>query len=167
MFFHLLIPGKVARSRSREYLGHSPLKLCGNVVRIVALVHINILLLSRLGPHSPFVGICCMVHYNIQTQTDASFAKLCCQQLQIFVGTDLRINAGEIFHCIAAVVVRMGHFQEGHQMKIGDLLFGKVIQMTDQSFQSACKQLGVHRHTQHLSVTVPLGISQSLGIQFL
>ena len=129
MSVHLFTPCKVARRSFREHLWHRLLKLIRNLACLITLIAIHIFLFASLGSHRPLMRICCMIHNNIQTQTDSAFSQLFCQLFQLFVCSNFRIYLFKILYRIATVIIWMRHFQKRHQMKIGDLLLRQIIQM--------------------------------------
>ena len=126
MSVHLFTPCKVARRSFREHLRHRLLKLIRNLACLITLIAIHIFLFASLGSHC---RICCMIHNNIQTQTDSAFSQLFCQLFQLFICSNFRIYLFKILYRIATVIIWMRHFQKRHQMKIGDLLLRQIIQM--------------------------------------
>ena len=126
---HLFTPCKISRSGFRKHLRHSLFKLIRNFSRLIALIAIHIFLFASLGSHRPLMRICCMIHNNIQTQTDSAFSQLFCQLFQLFVCSNFRIYLFKILYRIATVIIWMRHLQKRHQMKIGDLLLRQIIQM--------------------------------------
>ena len=81
-----------------------------------------------------------VIHHKIQTQADACLPQFTGQVFQIFVGAKGRVYGVKILHCIAAIVVGMGHLQQGHQVQIGQLLLFEVGQLLCQLFQVPGKE---------------------------
>ena len=89
---------------------------------------------ARLCCHRPAVGAGGVVHDKIQTQADARLAQFTGQVFQILVGAESRVYGVEVLHRIAAIVVGVGHLQQGHQVQIGQLLLLEVGQLLCQFF---------------------------------
>ena len=84
---------------------------------------------------------------------------------QILVGAKGRVYGVEILHRIAAVVVRVGHLQQGHQVQIGQLLLLEVGQLLCQLFQVSGKEVGVHGHAEHIAPLVPVRVGRACLVQ--
>ena len=131
---HLLAPCKVAGGRVREHLRYGLFVLVGNGAVIVAVIIRLIGCISGFCRHGPTVGAGSVVHDEIQTQADVGFAQFAGQILQILICAEGRVYRVEILHGIAAVIVGVGHLQQGHQVQIGQLLLLEVGQLLYQLF---------------------------------
>ena len=120
---------------------------------------------ARLCRHRPAVGAGGVVHDKIQTQADACLPQLPGQVFKVFVGAESRVYGIEVLHRIAAVVVGMGHLQQGHQVQIGQLLLLQVGQFLCQFFQISGKEVGVHGHAEHIATLVPLRVGRACLVQ--
>ena len=162
---HLLIPCEVARRGVGEHLRHGALVLVGNGAVLKAVVIRLIGAVPRLGPHGPFVGVGSVVHHHIQTQADARFAQLCRQRGQVLIGAEGRVHLLKTFHRVAAVIVGMGHFQQRHQVQIGQLLFLQIGQFSGKGLQVPREQVGIHGHAEHIAPAIPVRVRLAGGIQ--
>ena len=136
---HLLAPCKVAGCGVGEHLRHGLLVLVGDgtvLVEVVIGLKPRVVCLCR---HCPAVGAGGVVHDKIQTQADAGFPQFPGQVFQIRIGAKGRVYGIEILHRIAAIVVGVGHLQQGHQVQIGQLLLLEVGQLLCQLFQISGK----------------------------
>ena len=158
---HLLAPCKVAGGRVGEHLRYGLFVLVGNGAVIVAVIIRLIGCISGFCRHGPTVGAGSVVHDEIQTQADACFAQFAGQILQILICAEGRVYRVEILHRIAAVVVGVGHLQQGHQVQVGQLLLLEVGQLLCQFFQVSGKEVGVHGHAEHIAAFVPLRVGSS------
>ena len=131
---HLLTPGKVAGRGVGEHLRNGLLVLVGDGAVVIEVVIGLKPRVSCLCRHGPAVGAGGVVHDKIQTQADAGFPQFTGQVFQILVGAKGRVYGIEILHRIAAIVVGVGHLQQGHQVQIGQLLLLEVGQLLYQLF---------------------------------
>ena len=162
---HFLTPGKVAGGGVGEHLRHRLLVLVGDGAVLVEVVIRLKPRVARLCRHGPAVGAGGVVHDKIQAQADAGFPQLPCQVFQIFVGAKGRVYGIKILHRIAAIVVGVGHLQQGHQVQIGQLLLLQVGQLLCQFFQISGKEVGVHGHAEHIAPLVPLRVGRACLVQ--
>ena len=131
---HLLTPCKVAGRSVGEHLRHRLLVLVGDGAVVIEMVIRLKPRVARLCRHRPAVGAGGVIHDKIQTQADAGFPQLPGQVFKVFVGAKCRVYGIEILHRIAAIVVGVGHLQQGHQVQIGQLLLLEVGQLLCQFF---------------------------------
>ena len=162
---HLLAPGKVARGGVGEDLGHRLLILVGHGAVVKAVVEVLVIGVPGHGPAGPFVAGSGVVHHEVQAQADARRPQLLGQGGQVGVGAKGGIHLVEVLHRIAAVVVGMGHLQQGHQVQVGQLLLFQIGQLLRQLLQVPGKEVGVHGHAEHVAPAVPAGVGFPGGVQ--
>ena len=163
---HVFHIGKVPGCGSGEHFGHGFFKFGRDVIRIKTHIPVHIFPFPSPGTTGPFMGIGRVVHHEIQAQTNAPLTQFRCEFLQFFIGPNPRVHLAEIFYCITAIVFPFRHFQKGHQVQIGQLLFRQVIQLFHHTAQAAVKQVTVHGHTQHAPIQVPTRVLFPFQIQF-
>ena len=162
---HLLAPCKVAGRSVGEHLRNGLLILVGDGAVVIEMIIRLKPRVARLCRHGPAVGAGGVVHDKIQTQADAGFPQFTGQVFQILVRAKGRVYGVKILHRIAAVVVGVGHLQQGHQVQIGQLLLLEVGQLLCQFFQISGKEVGVHSHAEHIAPLVPLRVGRSCLVQ--
>ena len=162
---HLLAPAEVAGCGVGEHLRHRLLVLVGDGAVLVEVVIGLKPRVSCLCRHGPAVGAGGVVHDKIQTQADAGFPQFPGQVFQILVGAKGRVYGVKILHRIAAIVVGVGHLQQGHQVQIGQLLLFEVGQLLGQLFQVPGKEVGVHGHAEHIATLIPVRVGRTCLVQ--
>ena len=162
---HVLVPGEVARRGRREHLRHGLLVAVGNGPVGIAEVVCLRLRIPRLGPHGPFMRVRRVVHHEVKAQADTGSAQRPRQRDQILIRAQRGIDRIKVLHSVAAIVLRMRHFQQRHQVQIGDAQLPEVGQPLHHAAQIAGEQLGVHRHAQHIRAAIPERIGLARPVQ--
>ena len=91
------------------------------------------------------VGIRRVVDDKVQAQAHTPAAHGGGETAEVLIGTQRRVHLIEIFHSVAAVVVRMGHFEKGHQVEVGDPLLREVVQPLLQPRQVPGEEVDVYK----------------------
>ena len=162
---HFFVPGKITRRGIGKHLRHRLLIQIGDgsvrVAAVVVLVH----RVTGLGAESPRVGVSGVVHHKIQAEADACHAQLLRQGGEVGVRAQGRVHGVEILHRVSPVVVGVRHFEQRHQVQVGDPLLLQISQLLYQLFEVAGKQVGVHGHALHRTAAVPVRIFLSIRVQ--
>ena len=164
---HLLVPGEVAGRGGREDFRHHGVILVGDGAVVVAVVVVLIFRIARLSSFGPAMAGCGVVHHEVEAQADACRTQFLGERGEVFVGAERRVDGVEILHCVTAVILRMRHFQQWHQVQIGEFLFLQVRHFVGEFLQIPGEQIGVHGHTEHVAALVPFRIGEALGVETL
>ena len=165
VFPHLLLIDKAARGGLREHVGDGLFHLPGDIRCVEADVAVNIFLFPGLGPHGPPVGIGGVVDNKVQAQAHPLAAHGGGQPAQILVCAQGGVHLVEVLHGVAAVVIRVGHLQQGHQVNICDALLLEVAQLFLHAPEAPGEQSRIHGDPQHPSRPEPLRVSLPLLVQ--
>ena len=162
---HLLHVNEAARRGLREYVGDGLFHLPGDIRAVEANVTVDVLPLARLGPHRPFVGVGGVVDDKIQAQAHPPPAHGCCQGTQVLIRPQRGVHLVKVLHGVAAIVVRVRHFQQGHQVHIGNPLLLEVTQPLLHPLEVSGEQPRIHSHPQHFARPEPVRLRLPLFIQ--
>ncbi len=165
VFLHLRLPDEAAGGGFREDIGDGLFHLLGDIRGVKADIPVDVFLLPGLGPHGPFMGIRRVVDDKIQAEAHPPAAHGGGEALQILVAPQGGVHLAEVLHRVPPVVFRVGHFQKGHQVQVGDALLGKVVQLLFQPRQVAGEEIHIHGHPQHIPPAKPLGILLPAAVQ--
>ena len=114
---HLLVPKEVAGRGGREDFRHHGVILVGDGAVVVAVVVVLIFRIARLSSFGPAMTGCGVVHHEVEAQADACRTQFLGERGEVFVGAERRVDGVEILHCVTAVILRMRHFQQWHQVQ--------------------------------------------------
>ena len=164
---HLVAPAEVAGRGVREDLRGGPLVFVGDRAIVVAEVVVLVFGVSGLGLHGPFVGGGGVVHHEVEAQADAGLAQFLGQGGQVGVGAERGVHGVEVLDRVAAVVLRVRHLEQRHQVQVGQVLLLQVGDAVGELAQAAGEQVGVHGHAEHRAALVPVGVGLALLVELL
>ena len=109
----------------------------------------------------------CVVKNEVEAETDPGLAQIRGQFLELWHRAQAWIDGTVIADGVAAVTFALRHFEQRHQMQVGQSQFLKVGDPGAQPVQIARQQIDVADRRQHPLGSEPLRILKALPIQCL
>ena len=115
----------------------------------------------------PAVLVRGVVEDEIQHQADARGAQLVAKLAQVVHRAEARFHGAVVAHGIAAVVVALRSFEQGHQVEIGEAKFLEVRNLGAEPVEVAREQIDIIHAAQHGLRLEPGGVRLALSVQLL
>ncbi len=159
--------GEIPRCRLGEHLRHGALKLRRQAVIVVEEIPVLVFSFSCPRTPCPLVLLGCVIHNEVQADTDSPAVAVLCQLRQILHRPQTRQYLSKIRNRVAAVAPALRRVQKGHEMQIIDAALLQIIQVTAHSLEISRKILGIEHHSDKVILHIPGGLCLALAVRGL
>ena len=149
-------PCEIPRSRRGEHLRHC-LFIHRRFLPIVeekVAAHVLSIPLARL--FRPLMILRSVVHDKVHADIDTLLMAGSCQAVEIFHGSQFRLDSAEIRNRIASVRAPLGCVEKRHQVNIVHIARFDVVQFCLHTLHIAGKIVDVEHHPQHIILLIPV-----------
>ena len=159
-------PGESARVFIRKNFPQSFFVKIGHSSVRENSIHIAVIRIAGFGFESPFMLVGSVVDHQVQHQADPLGAQVPRELRQLGHGTQGRVHFPEGADGISAVVFVFRHFEERHEMQIGQPKLFEIRNFRADAFQVASEKIYITHAAQHLVGLEPKRVLLALPVEF-